>query len=142
MTLRVRQMAWLHAKPEKKKESRGQEFKRLYGDECPELDLPDVGNAEHVIGYLFEVGPAVRGEELTHGDLWHYQQNTGAVLCEWEASMMVLLSREYLAMLRKASEKACPAPWRRERTNEEKAERARQQIEARKARSKMQQQRK
>lgn len=131
-------MAWLHAKPEKKKEARGQEFKRLYGDACPELDLPDVGSAEHIVEYLFEVGPAVRGEELTQPDLYFWQQNTGAALCEYEASMMIRLSREYLAMLRQASEKACAAPWRRERTNEEKAERARLQIEARKARSKQQ----
>lgn len=128
-------MAWLHAKPEKKSETRGEEFVRRFGEGCPEVDLPDACGCEHVITYLFEVGPSVRGEELTHTDLWHWQENTGAILSEFEATMMVRLSREYLGQYRKAGEKeACPAPWRRERTPEEKAARAMLEIEARKAR--------
>lgn len=126
-------MAWLQAKPDKKKETRAQEFKGLYGPDCPELDLPGVDGAEHILEYLFEIGPAVRGEELTHSDIRDWQENTGPV-SEFEARMLVKLSREYLRQHQDSSGKACPAPWRRERTAEEKAARAQQQIEARKAR--------
>lgn len=135
-------MAWLHAAPgddsgtkgtKKDRETRGEEFKRRFGDDCPELDLPDACGCEHIVTYLFEVGPSVRGEEITQGDLRDWQENTGPV-SEFEATMLIRLSREYLGQYRKAGEKACPAPWRRERTPEEKAARAQLEIEARKAR--------
>ena len=132
-------MAWLQATPEKKKETRAQDYKRRYGEDCPELDLPDVGGCEHLVAYLFEVGPTVRGEELTHQDLRYWQENTGSELEEFEATMLVQMSRAFIVQYR-ASSKTCPRPWRRELTPEEKAERGRQQVAARKARQQQQQQ--
>lgn len=134
LILHVKQLAWLHAVPEKKKESRGEELRRRFGEDCREVDLPSVDGCEHLVSYLFEVGPSVRGEELTHGDLRSYQENTGTFLDEFDASMMVRMSREYLAQYRKASAKTCPAPWRRERTPEELEALAALKAEARRAR--------
>lgn len=127
-------MAWLHATPPKKKETRAQDFRRRYGDDCPELELPDVGSAEHIAADFCEVGPTVKGEEITQMDLHYFQENTGAVLTEFAAKTMIRMSREYLSRYREYGSKVCPPPWRRPLTPEERIERNKQQIAARKAR--------
>lgn len=86
-----------------------------------------------MVAYLFEAGPAVAGEALTHGELRNWQECTGVELSEFEAVALVSMSREYLAMYRTACEDtAAPPPYRREKTEDEKRERARQMRQNRK----------
>lgn len=126
-------MAWQHAKPGKDRETRAVELKRQYGADCRQLELPDVGSAGHIIEYLFELGPAVRGEEITHGDVVNFQRIVGPI-SEFEGSMLVKLSRAYLSQHHASSGKAVPAPWRRELTAEEQWARDRLKEQARLAR--------
>lgn len=133
-------MAWLAATPEKKQETRAEEYERRFGPYCPELDLPEIWGGEHIVEYLFELGPTVKGEEISHPDIGWWQENTGAVVDEFEATMLVALSRAYIAQYRRSSGKSCSRPWSRPFTQEERNERIRQQVEARKARKKLQEQ--
>lgn len=70
------------------------------------------------------MGPAPKGEELTHQELFYYQQNTGVVLDEFESTTLKTMSRAYLAMLHDAREPNCAWPCARELTPEEKYHRS------------------
>lgn len=112
---RLRQQAVLWAKPGRGSSAAGRdpaERKRDPDDFRP--DMPPL-EAEYLIGYLWEVGPAMETGEgsapLSHGELAAWQANTGVVLEAWEARALRVLSREYLVMLHKAEKPECPPPW-------------------------------
>ena len=116
----------MHATPEKWEETRGERFERedadteeRYGPR-PERELPPVDGCEELVAYLFEVGPAPGGEELTHTELRNWQYNTGIELEEFEVTTLKALSRTYLSMLHEARKPDCPWPAARELTDEEK----------------------
>lgn len=111
-------MAWLAATPEhqgkgpRDARSRAQRYKDRDGKDSPKLDLPDVGPAEYLVAYLFEVGPLAGGHELTFAHLESWERKTGVELDEFKACMLVELSRVYLGMSNEARASDCPPPYR------------------------------
>lgn len=77
-------------------------------------DMPEVEGAEHVLGYLFEIGPVLVGSmgdtPLSHAEIAAWQRNTGVELSSWEARSMLRLSRDYLAQNQKAQKMDCKSP--------------------------------
>jgi hypothetical protein len=114
LIIHVRHRAWLNAKVGKK----GQRRSRLEaytedeakGVERPELELPTVDGAEHLIAYLFEVGPSEGGEVLTFSEMAAWSALTGRELSAWEAQTLRALSAAYLAELQDAEHPARPPP--------------------------------
>lgn len=88
---------------------------------------------EHILEYLFEVGPTCGEYPLTHTELRNWQENTGIELCEFEATALVSLSREYLSFMQEAKEDGYPRPVRL--TPEQKAAIGARQAEAARARA-------
>lgn len=78
--------------------------------------LPPLEGGEYLLGYLFEIGPALAGglgpAPLTHGELRAWQDNTGIALMPWEARLLRRLSLEYVAASQAATERNAPPPWR------------------------------
>lgn len=78
-------------------------------------DLPALGLASHLVGYLFDAGPVSSGSmgavPLGWSDLQHWQSATGIELQTWEARALRRLSQEYLSSSTDAQETDCPAPW-------------------------------
>lgn len=78
-------------------------------------EMPPVQCGDHVLDLLWTLGPTLSttgGEgPLTHSELRHYQDNTGVELTEWEASILIRLSREYLGESHRATKRDCKAPW-------------------------------
>jgi len=85
--------------------------KEEQGEDQPLLELPPVDAAQHLIDYLFEVGPSVGGEVLTFSELQAWQASTGTVLTSWEAITLRRLSGAYLSELNAASDPQRPAPF-------------------------------
>lgn len=71
--------------------------------------------AMYLVGYLYEVGPAMAGGmgevPLSHTELRSWQENTGIELESWEVRAMSRLSKEYLSESSKATKHDAPAPW-------------------------------
>lgn len=85
--------------------------------------MPEVHPAvDHVVGYLFEVGPSVGEHPLTFVELEAWQRVTGVRICEFEAFALRQLSGAYLAMRHEASDSKCPSPFMRAATLPPKAE--------------------
>lgn len=75
------------------------------------MELPEVPEAvEHLVGYLFEVGPLVGEHSVPFSEINAWRQATGAVLSEFEAVALRTLSQHYAGMLREAGDAKCPAP--------------------------------
>lgn len=76
---------------------------------------PPLECAEHIINYLFEVGPSMSGGmgsiQITNTELRDWQQNIGIKLQPWEARFIRRLSGDYLSESHRATEKGCAAPW-------------------------------
>jgi len=118
----VRHAAWLHAVPEKLKgeESKAEQLSRLQALEKKhgagfEPDMPPVNAAEHLVAYLFEIGPTMPGgmgaAALTHGEILAWCALTGIQLLPWEARCIRRLSVDYLVESRRAEKRECLAPW-------------------------------
>lgn len=101
--------AWLAVTPTKHKESRGVAY-RFKDKNHPLLELPDVGAAQYLADYLFEVGPMTGEHSITWGELSKWREETGVELDEFGARTIINLSREYVAMLSQARDPMHPAP--------------------------------
>lgn len=81
-------------------------------DHMPEL--PPVHVARHVLGYLYEIGPAMAGgagpAPVTQQEIAAWQANTGIRLTAWEVKAIRRLSCEYVAEKAKAEKRDCPEP--------------------------------
>lgn len=79
---------------------------------------PPLECAEHIINYLFEVGPVMSGGmgsiQITNTELRDWQQNIGIRLQPWEARFIRRLSGDYLGESHRAAKEGCPAPWKSE----------------------------
>lgn len=77
--------------------------------------MPPVDAGEHLIDYLFEVGPVQGGGmgpvPLSHTELAAWQDNTGICLSSWEARTLRAMSQQYLSESYRAKDAACPPPW-------------------------------
>lgn len=116
----MKQVAWLNTAP--KHEDKGNnkvEEKQLtrletLKDEGREPHYPHLESAQHVLNYLFEVGPTMSTGmgviSLTNGELQSWQSNACVRLRPWEARFICRLSKEYLSMTHEAEEIDCPAP--------------------------------
>lgn len=120
----MRQTAWLQAslKPPEGKTKLSQQaatktMTRLQKlqDQGQPLPLPPAGLASHLVDYLFEVGPVAHGGmgpvPISHGEIAHWQANTGVALTAWEARGLRRLSQEYLAAMQAGEDPECPPPW-------------------------------
>jgi hypothetical protein len=119
--LYIRQIAWAKCIPEG--DDRRTREDRII-DAGGELDLPDC-DAEHIVSYLFQIGPHHGGAAIPHSEIESWQRNTGIELDFWEATILRRLSWEYLAESMQ-SDAAREAPF----TTEQKIQRDREQIAA------------
>lgn len=102
----VRHCAWLNAvpdAPEGNKKARRESLKEP-------IQMPQVG-AEHVVMYLFEIGPTLGETSVSHAEIEAWQRNTGIELDAWETRFVKRLSAEYLAESHNARKHTAPAPW-------------------------------
>lgn len=71
---------------------------------------------QHLIDYLFDVGPARRAEagevELDDVVLRAWQDNTGYGLEPWECRTLRRLSGDWIGQRQKSEDENCPPPWR------------------------------
>lgn len=122
LSLFVRQLAWLHAVPEqptrkvsdKRREARKSRWEQMQKDGIA-ADLPDAGAAEYLIGYLFEVGPAMQGgmasAVVTYEEMRAWMRTAGVELSPWEARTLRRLSNTYVAESHLATAPSCPPPF-------------------------------
>lgn len=113
-------MAWLNTAPkaEDKHQNRVEErpLTRLQTlkEEDREPHYPHLECAQHVINYLFEVGPTMSTGmgviPLTHQELQAWQRDMHIRLRPWEARFICRLSKVYLSMTHEAEEIDCPSP--------------------------------
>jgi len=106
LSIYVRHSAWLNAvpdAPEGNKKARRESLKEP-------IEMPQVG-ADHIITYLFEIGPTLGEASVSHAEIEAWQRNTGIKLDAWETRFVKRLSVEYLAESRTARKLAAPAPW-------------------------------
>ena len=76
-----------------------------------EPDMPDPGAAAYPLQHFWSAGPTLGEQALTHGELQHYQENTGIRLTPWECGTLRRLSGEYLGESHRAREANCPPPF-------------------------------
>lgn len=76
--------------------------------------MPACG-AQYLLGYLFEIGPAVpvgMGDgPITHCEIAAWMANTGIRLTPWEARTLRRLSVDYVREASRATQSSHPAPW-------------------------------
>lgn len=85
--------------------------------------MPACG-AQYLLGYLFEIGPAVpvgMGDgPITHCEIAAWMANTGIRLTPWEARTLRRLSKDYVREASWATQSSQPAPWVAEDMNVER----------------------
>lgn len=111
----VRQCAWLSAVPDKAKSDKSQEpgISRLEsikksGKPDPEMPTTD---CEFIVGYLYDIGPTMGDQAISHQEIESWQRNTGIDLDSWQARTLHRLSVEYLVEAHNAKRRDCPPPW-------------------------------
>ncbi len=120
----MKQSAWLQTAPNhpdtKRKTPNAKPEKQMTRLERMEAQgqqppLPPMGAAGHLVGYLFEVGPACYGAmgpvPLSHLELAAWQSNSGIELAAWEAQALRRLSGDYVAASQAAQAPDCPPYW-------------------------------
>lgn len=117
----VRMGAWLHAVLEKQPNDKSgaaritrlDQMRQQMKDDEYSPTLPEVQGGEHLLGYLYEVGPIMAGARpLTHQEIAFWQLNIGVQLEPWEVRFIFRLSREHAAQLHLSEKRDCPAPWK------------------------------
>lgn len=129
--LYVRQVAWLHAVPERAEgdksgaplESRLATLRKVWAVSARgrdpddyEPELPPVAAGEHLIGYLFEIGPADYGGAgaavIRYAEIAAASALLGLRLAPWEVRTLRRLSAAYVSELHKAEKRDRQPPWR------------------------------
>lgn len=104
--------AWLHTKPEKATQTR---FKSMLG----RPEMPAISDYERdMIDLLFDIGPVVPmamggHAPITEQDIGWYRLNRRAILTTAECATIKELSCVYAQGLSEATDKLCPAPYRK-----------------------------
>lgn len=88
------------------------------GDDDFSPEMPPV-EARYLIDFLFEIGPTIGEQALTHGEIEAFQRNTGICFTGWESRTLKILSNEYLSESWKARKREARAPWTDIRMSEE-----------------------
>ena len=116
-------MGWLHATPEKKKQSRLAEF----GEDNPVCDMPSADTLIvtwfHQLGRCTSNGMGVVAVSFT--ELSAFNERMQLNLSPWESEILVNMSREYSVMLNSAKDPLMSAPWHSEHFDELEHARAR-----------------
>lgn len=77
--------------------------------------MPDVGEAEYLVAHWKDIGIVLSGAmgaaPLTAVELTAWQQGTGADLQPWEFSVLLEMSRAYLAARQEGAKPECPPPY-------------------------------
>ena len=118
----ARQLAWFNATPRppdtaKKvsapapKVSRGEEFIARGGRPL----FPDVGDAEYIIAYWFDLGKIQSGgmgaAPLSALEISAWMTASGLCLAPWEFRVLRRMSEAYLAQLHESEKPECPPPY-------------------------------
>lgn len=73
--------------------------------------MPEVEAGMHLVQMLFEIGPTGKEEPLAWGEIESWARVQGVPLQPWHYTLLVHLSREYLAESYEARDRNAPAPW-------------------------------
>lgn len=77
--------------------------------------MPPLTVSDHIVGYLFEIGPIVTTgmgtAPISHQEMQAWQHNVGIALEPWQARLIRQLSHDYIAEMQRAEKPDCPAPW-------------------------------
>jgi hypothetical protein len=100
-------------------------MRKLRGDDEWHPPMPEVDGASYLLGYLFEMGPAMAGAGgpvvISHQEIESWQRLHRIRLAPWEVKFLRRLSGEYIGQQRDAEKQSCPAPWTDEDTTQEQA---------------------
>lgn len=109
-----RHLAWLHAVPEKAKESRQKSLKAANEDSLL-LQLPELGEAEYMVPLLYEAGLVEQSGMGITGLSWKelnsWQECTQVKLHTWEVTTLKQMSDAYASEFSQASKPDHPAPY-------------------------------
>lgn len=109
-----RHLAWLHAIPEKAKESRQKSIKAANEDSFLLL-MPDVAEGEYLIPLLFEAGLVSQAgtgiAPLSWQEIQAWLNCTGAQLHTWEVCTIKQMSDAYASEYSSASKADAKAPY-------------------------------
>lgn len=104
----------MHSKPSKQKETR---FKIYSSGDIPSplLDMPDVGYAQYLINYLFEMGFSKRSamglQPIDWLELHSWSIVTKTELTNWECNVLIHCSNVYVDQYYESNEQIVPAPY-------------------------------
>ena len=88
-------------------------MRRDAGDDSYEPDLPEIEDAEFIVGYLFSAGPTVHGGNvITHSEIRAWEENSGVELEPWQVDFLRRLSSDYIAEFAAASDADREPPWK------------------------------
>jgi len=77
--------------------------------------MPDVGEAEYVLRYWFDLGAVETGgmsaAPLSSQEIEAWQRGMGIELNAWEFSILQMLSRQYISQLLESEKPDCPPPY-------------------------------
>jgi hypothetical protein len=76
-----------------------------------EVRMPELDHGMDLLGWLFEIGPLVKGKELDAADLVNWQQLLGIEWRPRESRLLIRLSREYLGAMYAARDPQMTPPW-------------------------------
>lgn len=111
----MRHVAWLNTAPKDKAGKPGKIRLQKIKDDDEQPSYPPLSVPDYLIGYLFDVGPAMAGgmgnAQLSHSEIKAWQDNTGIELTPWEARTLRTLSGEYLASAQDAEDAQCKPPY-------------------------------
>ena len=110
----MRHLAWLHAVPEKAKESRQKSIKATSEDSLL-LVMPELGEAEYLVPLVMEAGLVEQSGTgivaLSWKEIESWQNVTGVKLHTWEATILRQMSEAYASEFSQASDRNRPAPY-------------------------------
>lgn len=75
------------------------------------MELPAVEAGEHLVEYLFKVGPGIDGKPVSFAEIAAWTDLTGVVLTSWEATTLRELSVAYMAEYGAADDPKRPPPY-------------------------------
>lgn len=109
-----RHLAWLHAVPEKAKESRQKSIKAANEDSFL-LKMPELDESEYLLPMLFEAGLVSQSgmgiAPLSWQEIQAWQNCTGVVLHTWEVCTLKQMSEAYAGEFSSASKPDAAAPY-------------------------------
>lgn len=89
-------------------------MRRARNDDEYEPEMPPAGDAEYLLGHLWDVGPAMAAGgypgPVTYEEMRAWMDLTGVELEPWEVHFLRRLSGEYLSESHRAEKRDCAEP--------------------------------